>query len=171
MATLSRKKTIIGISILVAVLVIGVAVFITYRLVDLNNLNAQDANKEPNSSLDDKARIKENQVKVDNLITTGDDKSIKQAEVIVKGDLAEAKASGSQTSIVRTSVDWANVLIQTGRAQEALDDILLPLNKSYTSVDDYKYSIYGSISWAYRVLGDQDKASDYFSDIPSKGWD
>ncbi|HRN97119.1 MAG TPA: hypothetical protein PLZ58_01540 [Candidatus Saccharibacteria bacterium] len=172
MAFFLRKKTIIRISILVGILVLGAAAFVTYKLVDLNNNSkVQPVDKKPVASLTDAKLIKEKQVKVDNLIATGDEKSIKQAEVIVKDDVATAKASGSQTAVARTSVDWANVLIQTGRAQEALDTILLPLNKEYTTVDDYKYSIYGSISWAYRMLGDSAKSYEYLDRIPSKGWD
>lgn len=175
MAIFLRKKTIIRISILIAVLIIGAAVFVTYKIVDLNNNSSksQDVDKKPSMSPSDeeKALIQANQVKVNKLVSAGDEESIKQAEVIVKNDLTSAKTSGSQSSVARASVDWANILIQTDRAQEALDDILLPLNKEYTAVDDYKYSIYGSISWAYRMLGDSNKSNEYLDMIPPKGWD
>lgn len=166
---LNRKKTIVIGAVVVALFLVVLGYFLYQTYTGVNNTSQDKGETVKKSSNQDK--LIEKQKKLDALITKGDSASISEAEAIASSDLKAAKDSQDQTRIVSASIDSANILIQTGRAQQALDDILFPLNKSYTAIDDYKYSIYGSISWAYRVLGNQDKSNEYLNDIPSKGWD
>jgi hypothetical protein len=113
--------------------------------------------------------LSKSETKVNDLVASGGEASIKQADQIVDADLAAAEKSGNQDYIADANIAKTALLIQTGRAQDALN-ILLSLQNKASNSDTQRYEIYGQISWAYRELDQQDKANEYFNKIPGQGW-
>ena len=111
------------------------------------------------------------QTAVESLLRAGDAESIAKAESITTTQIAEADKSGNEDFVVEATLAKATVLIETGRAKEALDSILFPLLDKYSNNEAYTYQVYGVISYAYRELDNQLKADEYFNKIPAKGWD
>lgn len=124
------------------------------------------------SSEEYKTNLKERDDRVTRLVDSGNQQSIQEADQLVEDDVKKAEKTGNDQYIFDTYVAKATLLIKTNRAQEALDDILLPMEKKYENNDDKKHEVYGLISWAYRQLDNQNKANEYFNKIPSQGgWD
>jgi hypothetical protein len=106
------------------------------------------------------------QVDVNNLVATGDPKSIQQANQIINAQTTAADKSGDDGYIVDAYLAKADLLFQTNQPQEALDSVLLPLDQKYGNNDTYKYRIDTYIGQAYVALGDTDKANQYYSKVP-----
>ncbi|MBC7459266.1 hypothetical protein H7200_00960 [Candidatus Saccharibacteria bacterium] len=111
------------------------------------------------------------QTAVESLLRAGDAASIAKAEAITTTQIAEADKSGNNDFVVEATLAKATVLIETGRAQQALDDILFPMLKTYSNDQNFTEQIYGVMSFAYRQLDNQVKADEYFNKIQPKGWD
>lgn len=169
--TAKRKRIILLVGIISLILIGAAAAFYFFYIVPLNKEApaTQPVASSENDAYNQRLKTKEDQVT--KLINAGDDASLNKADEIVNSQVAAAEASGSDREMVDAGIAKASLLIQTERAQEALDTVLMPLEKKYGSNDEYKNEIYASISWAYRVLGDPDTAAEYFNKIPSKGWD
>lgn len=141
---------------------------------------AKDSDKSedsPSTNPDESATAKylesvaETQDEVFILVEAGDESSIAKADQLVDEEIRKAEESGNETYIVSAYLAKAALLIDTDRAQEALDTILLPFEQKYHDNEDYIYDIYGYISSAYRVLGNTDKEAEYFNKLPEHGWD
>lgn len=114
--------------------------------------------------------MKETTADVSRLTAAGDEKSIKQAEKIINEQVEKAAQSGNEEYSVEAQLAKADFLSTNGRPQEALDTILTPLSEKYFGNETYIYSIYGSMSLAYRWLDDLEKANEYLNKMPSQGW-
>lgn len=108
---------------------------------------------------------------INKLIAAGGSRSIERADEIIQEQEQAAQKSGDEEYTFDVAMAKAVLLIDTGRAQEALDDILFPLEQKYSSNEEYKYEIYGNIAWAYRELGNAEKSIEYLNKVPEKGWD
>jgi len=117
-----------------------------------------------------KATLQERDDRVTRLVNSGSQKSIQEADQLVEEDVKKAEQTGDEQYIHDTYIAKATLLINTGRAQQALDEILLPLEKKYENNEEKRHEIYGMISWAYRWLDDQNKANEYSNKMPSQGW-
>jgi hypothetical protein len=115
--------------------------------------------------------LKQKDDQVTKLVNAGDAASVKQADTIVASQVVAAQASGDDRHIVDAGIAKASLLIQTGRAQEAIDSVLSLLDQKYGSNDAYKYDIDGSFAYAYRELNNTAKADEYFNKIPGQSWD
>jgi hypothetical protein len=161
----SRKKIVI-IILIVIILGAGAAYGVTSGLFS-QLING--TTKEPivsKTGTEYKENLTKKQEQVDTLLTTGDQESIQKAQKIADAQVAAAQESNNDGYIVDASIQKAGILIQTGQAQVALDSILFPLNQKYESNTQYKYDIYECMSWAYRVMGDETTADEYFNKIP-----
>lgn len=163
----SRKKIIILIVVILVLLVGGAA---TYALVT-GYFTPKDTDTDTTTKTGVYETFKRTSVKVDDLVSSGEEQSIKEANQIIEAEVVAADASGDDAYIVDAKLAKASFLINTGKAQEALDSILLPLDEKYGNNDTYKYHIYGQISWAYAELNNPAKADEYYNDIPAQGWD
>jgi hypothetical protein len=161
--TLTRKKLLISSVALIAVVSIAALSFVYAS--DLFKEQA-DTIVIPESSKD----AASSEADVAKLIEAGDEKSIQAAGEIIEAQMIVAEKSGDDRAILNAQLAKATLLIETSRAQEAIDSVLLPLEKRYAQSDTYKYEVYGQLSWAYRELGDIATADKYYSNIPAKGW-
>jgi hypothetical protein len=99
------------------------------------------------------------------------------AELIQKADeraaeeIEEAEQTGNVGYTFDAYMTKVVLLIETGRAQEALDVILLPFEQEYKSNETYIDIIYGYISWAYSEVGNVEQSDAYYKLLPEKGWD
>lgn len=116
-----------------------------------------------------KAELTESQTEVATLVTAGDAKSVKKADEIAESQVAAANQSGNDDYIVYASLTKANLLIDTNRAQEAIDSILLPLLEKYGSNEKYKSDIYSTLSVAYSRLGNTEKSEEYLNQVSGRG--
>lgn len=162
MAGRKSHKKIIVIIIVVVLLGGGAAAYYFYVRPLLMGNNAIPTNSGNTESVH-KQKVEQDQTKVDSLVTVGDEASIEQAKQIADTQIDAAEKSGDDAYIVDASIQKAGILIQTGQSQEALDTILFPLQKKYEGNATYKRDIYMTISWAYRVMGDETTADSYFN--------
>jgi len=112
--------------------------------------------------------LHQKQAKIDTLVAAGDTKSVDQANKIADDEITTATKSGNESYIIDASLSKVTLYVNTNRAQEAIDTILIPLDAKYSSNATYKYTIYGYFSLAYRAVGNKTKAAEYFKQIPSK---
>lgn len=167
---LSRKKVII---IAAAVLVLIAGGIAAYIITSQLNQPVENTNgsKSPNTSGNAyQERLSKVQTEVTDLVAVGDEQSIEEANKILDSEVKTAKDSGNDAYVVEASSAKASLLIETNRAQEALD-LLLALEQEYGNEDAYKYELYGMISYAYRGLDNQAKSDEYLNKIPGRGWD
>lgn len=164
-AKTSRKKKII--IIIMAVVVISAGAVAAYLL-----LKDKDGEAEPgeNKGTTYVESFQANQSKASALIDGGDEKAIAEAEQIVEKEVEAAEKSGNDSYIVDAQLAKAQVLIETGRPQEALDSILFPLEKKYASNQEYGNVIYSMIAFAYKYLENQEKVDEYYEKVVSEGW-
>lgn len=101
------------------------------------------------------------------LVSAGDASSVKKAEQAVDAGIVSAEKSGDEAYLVEAKLEKALLLIETGRPQEALDTILLPLDQQYGNNETYKYQIYTYIAQAYTALDNQAKSDEYSLKIPA----
>ena len=159
----TRKKTII--SIIVAIVVLGGATFAVVTFL----LPAKTVTETPAAPQTHAQAIAASREKVTTLLAAGDDKSKTEAKKIVDEQVTTANATQDDDYIVQANIEKANFLLGTDQAQQALDDVLLPLATKYESNAKYKGTIYASISVAYTQLGDTDKAGQYLSQLSGRG--
>lgn len=171
---MNSKKPII-ITIIAVILLIGGGV--TYVVMSgMLNPPVEEVEQEqvkPDLTTGDayKVQLEEKKVEVESLVAAGDEESIKQAEEIVKTEVKTAQASGNTSYLVDARLAQAVFMIDIGQAQEALDTILLPMEKEYQGNETYIYQIYGTTSYAYKWLDNGAKAEEYLDKIPPQGWD
>lgn len=167
---ITRKKVLIIAGVIV-VLVGGAAVYaFTTGFFTPKKTTDTSTDTSVTTRYEQEASFKKKQSQVAKLVDAGDEASIKEADKIAEAESAAAEKSGNDAYIVDAALAQALLFIDTGRAQQALDEILLPLEQKYGNEEAYKYLIYSLISRAYRVLGDTAKAADYYSKIPERGW-
>jgi len=162
----SNKRRII-LLIVAGLVLAGVlaGIFFTYVLP---RMKSSSTDVVPTTSTTYRTELHKQQTKINTLVTTGDSTSIDQANKIVDDEITAASKSGNDGYIIDANLTKATLYIDTNRAQEAIDTILIPLDAKYGSNLTYKYTICGYFSLAYRALGNQDKATEYFNQIPSK---
>ncbi|MBC7565259.1 hypothetical protein H7100_03475 [Candidatus Saccharibacteria bacterium] len=170
---IASKKTkvilLVGVIILLVVGA-GAALYFGYLVPSVKKVtNDKTAATSANNAYNEKLKQKNDQVTA--LVTAGDETSIKKADDIVNTQVTAAKATGDDQQIVDAELAKASLMIQTGRAQEAIDSVLTPLDQKYGSNESYRYEIYASFAYAYRQLDNPDKANQYATQIPGKGWD
>lgn len=171
--TVDRKKIIITI-VIAAVFVTAAGVYafsagvFTPSATEGTNQTADKPDVSTGTAY--KAVLKEKQDKVNVLVAAGGDKSIKEAEEILEAEVKSATESGNVAYLVDAQLAKAGLLIDTGRPQEALDDILFTLEKDYKDDESYIYLIYGQMSWAYKQLDNAAKANEYLDKVPGGGW-
>ena len=134
------------------------------------NGTGDDAAKPNSTGTAYKEAFQKNKVKVEDLAEAGDQQSVEQADKIVESEVKSADKSGNDDYIVDANLSKAELLINTGRSQEAIDDVLLPLLEKYGNNEKYKYQIYSLLSWAYRQIGNVSKSEEYYDKIPDQGW-
>ncbi|MFZ3009435.1 MAG: hypothetical protein WA030_00220 [Candidatus Microsaccharimonas sp.] len=168
---MTRKKILIVVGVIV-ILIGGVAVYAFMTGFFTPSKTANTSTDTPSTThYEQEASFKKKQSQVTKLVEAGDEASIKEAEAIAKAETEAAEKSGNDAYIVDAALAQALLFIDTGRAQQALDEILLPLEQKYGTNDTYRFLIYAVISRAYTVLGDTTKATEYYQKIPEKGWD
>jgi multidrug efflux pump subunit AcrB len=168
--TITRKKILIAALVLILILGGVIAyIFVTGQLSQQNDTTGTSGNTNMTGNAYQE-RLTKVQTEVTDLVAVGDEASIQEADQILNTEIETAKKSGNISYIVDASNAKATLLINTDRAPEALE-ALLALEQQYGDDDDYKYELYGMISWAYREIDDQVKADEYFNKIPSQGWD
>lgn len=168
------KKQVI---IIVAVIVIGCIGTVVYFLhfAPLSK-STDESTSTPNTQTTTTAvaahqqAVTQQQTKIDSLVATGNTQSIAQADQVANSQVATADTSGDDAYIVSANLAKAQLLIDTKRAQEALDSVLLPLDQKYGKNDTYKYQIDSYIGEAYNAIGNADKAQQYYSQIPPLGY-
>jgi hypothetical protein len=166
-----RKKIII--IIVLVLIVLGAAIYYGFAsgfLGQLINGTKKDVTISKTGT-EYKEVLNKAQDKVYDLIASGDNQSIEEATKIVDDQIAAADKSGNEGYSVDANLAKTTLLVETGRPQQALDEVLIPLEDKYGDNEAYKYSVYAGISWAYRELGDTAKADEYFNKIPGEGWD
>ena len=168
---ITRKKILIVAGVIV-VLVGGAAVY-AFMTGFFTPPKTSDTSTDTQTTTryEQEATFKKKQSQVAKLVDAGDEESIKKAEVIAEAEKAAAEKSGNDAYIVDAALAQALLFIDTDRAQQALDEILLPLEQKYGTNDTYRFLIYAVISRAYTVLGDTAKATEYYQKVPEKGWD
>lgn len=168
---MTRKKILIIAGVIV-VLVGGAAVY-AFMTGFFTPAKTADTNTDTPTTTryEQEASFKKKQSQVTKLVEAGDEESIKQAEVIAEAETTAAEKSGNDAYIVDAALAQALLFIDTDRAQQALDEILLPLEQKYGTNETYRFLIYAAMSRAYTVLGDTTKATEYYQKIPEKGWD
>jgi len=172
--TVDRKKIIITIIITVLfVTAAGVYAFSTGIFTPSSSEENEQVGEKPDVSTGTayKEVLKEKQDEVNVLVAAGGEKSVQQAEEIIEQEVQAATESGNVAYLVDAQLAKAGLLIQTGRAQEALDTILLTLESDYQGDEAYIYLIYAQISWAYKELDNLAKSEEYLDKIPGGGWD
>ena len=149
--TLTKKKIIIAV---VAIILVGAGVagyFYFINVLSQPQFASSDQSNTSSSTTTDSIKaehqesLQDAQQKVDELVTSGDEASIADAEQIIEEQQAVAEQSGDDEYIVNTALTKASLLIETNQAQEALDTVLFPLNEKYGNNDAYKDSINSSI--------------------------
>ncbi len=166
----TRKKVLI-ISGVIVVLVGGAAAY-AFTTGFFTPVKTADISTDTPTTTryEQEASFKKKQSQVAKLVDSGDEESIKKADIIAKDETAAAEKSGNDAYIVDAALAQALLFIDTDRAQQALDEILLPLEQKYGTNDTYRFLIYAMISRAYTVVGDTAKAAAYYDKIPEKGW-
>lgn len=167
----SKKTKIIVLAIVILVLLAGGAAAAYYFYFGPQKTTTDTSNNSDTSGTAYKTTFDKAQDKVYDLITSGDKESIDEANQIVEKQVTAADESGNDAYIVDAYIAKSTLLIETGKSQEALDTILIPLSEKYGNNETYKYVIYGNISWAYRELDQPEKADQYYEQIPGQGWD
>lgn len=168
------KKIIIAVVIL-GIIGAGAAYFF---IADPFGLHKDTANNTPDDTTNtgtykEQASFNAKQEEVAKLVAPGKKNSaasVKEADDILDGEVRAAEASRSDAYIVESNLAKASLLINTGRQQNALDNVLTPLLQRYGN-SSYKYDIYGYMSWVYRELGNPSKAEEYYKKIPVKDFD
>jgi len=162
----SNKRRII-LLIVAGLVLVGIlaGVFFMYALP---RMKSSSTDTSPTTGTTYRTELHKQQTKINTLVTTGDATSIDQANKIVDDEINAADKSGNDSYIIDAKLTKVTLYVDTNRAQEAIDTILIPLDTKYGSNPTYKYTIYGYFSLAYRALGNQDKATEYFKQIPSK---
>jgi len=110
--------------------------------------------------------VNQTQDKIDTLVASGDPKSIAKADEAAEAQVEAAKESGDDEYIVTAELAKADLLIATARPQEAIDEVLLPLEEKYGNNDTYKHQIDSYLGQAYAAVGNTMKANEYYSRIP-----
>lgn len=166
-----RVRIILLVGVPILLLAGGVAAFyFGYYVPSMKKLS--DAKTTTSSASDTYVKmLKQKNDQVTRLITAGDPASIKQADTVVDAQVTTAQTTGDDRQIVDAGIAKASLFIQTGRAQQAIDTVLTPLDQKYGSNETYKYDIYGSFAYAYRELDNAAKADEYFSKIPGQSWE
>jgi len=165
--TVTRKKAIItGVVIFAFVLGIGIAFAHAHGYLGGAN-NGSRVSKTGTEYQDALGKTRD---QVDELIQAGDAQSSAQADALIATQVTAADESQNTGYIVESNLAKASLLIRTNRAQQALDDVLLPLEQKYGTDATYKDNIAASISWAYRTVGDSAKAEEYYQKLPKMGW-
>lgn len=167
----SKKTKIILLVGVIILLVVGAgaALYFGYLAPSVKKVtDDQTAATSADTAYNEKLKQKNDQVTA--LVVAGDQASIQKADDIVNTQVVTAEATGDDRQIVDAQIAKASLMIQTGRAQEAIDSVLTPLDQKYGSNDTYKYLIYASFAYAYRQLENPDKASEYATQIPGQGW-
>lgn len=134
-------------------------------------LKLSGSDKELSTGTAYKESFRKSADKVNDLIAAGDKESIKQAEEIIDAEVSAANESGNDAYIVDASLAKTTLLIETGRAQEAVDTVLPSLDEKYDDNEVYQNSIYLHLSLAYRELGDEAKADEYLDLMTGIGGD
>jgi len=179
----SRKAIVI---IIIAVVIVGgaVAAFFFYsasikKTNDSTNATTAAQKAVAATKAAHQTSVEEQQVKINALIgsssagtgsgtaTTQDPHVIAQADAIAQAQVDTANQSGDDDYIVSAALAQADLLINTDRAQEAIDSVLLPLEQKYGSNDAYKYQIDSYLGQAYAAVGNTDKANGYYNIIPA----
>jgi hypothetical protein len=135
MAVKSVRKKIIIIIVIVVLVLSGGA--LTYAFTT-GYFTPQKTTSDSSSSTGTayKENFQKAEKKVDDLIASGDEQSLKEAEEIVDSEVSAANESGNDAYIVDANLAKATVLIETGRAQEALDIVLSTLDEKNASSDE-----------------------------------
>ena len=110
--------------------------------------------------------IQQQREKVAALVAAGDPQSVKQAEQAVEAGVVEAEKSGDEAYTIEAKLEKAALLLDTGRPQEALDAVLLALERDYKTNETYILQIYSYIGQAYLALDNTARADEYFAKIP-----
>lgn len=167
---ITRNKILVAAAVLL--LIVGgviIYIFVTGQLSQQNDTTGTSNNTNTTGNAYQE-RLTKVQTEVTDLVAVGDEASIQEADQILDKEIQAAKASGNDAYIVDASSAKATLLIDTGRAPDALET-LLALEQQYADDNEYLYELYGMISWAYREIDDQAKADEYYNKIPSQGWD
>ncbi|MDB5161918.1 MAG: hypothetical protein JWM52_426 [Candidatus Saccharibacteria bacterium] len=167
---LTRKKIIIG--VIVAIIVLGGAAFAVVTFVlPAKNTTPTGADTTFAKGVPSKANretLSTSQNKVTKLLAAGDEKSVTAAKAILDAQITEAEKTSDEAFSFEAQIAKAQLLIDTDQPQEAIDTILLPLEKKYGNDDTYKDTVFGNLSNAYYTLGDSDKGSEYYKKLPVK---
>lgn len=164
----SHKKIIIIIIIVIILLGVGAAAYFAVT----NGFFAAKETETTNTTNTKPAyvdNLEKTQTKVADLIASGDAASIKQADELVDAEVSKANESGDNGYIVYSNLAKASLLRETGRAQEALDDVLKSIDTTYSTDDSYKSDIYVNLSQTYSALGDNEKADEYLIAAGGRG--
>jgi hypothetical protein len=178
------KVGLIVIALIVIVLTVGALLTFVWRVGPVatilgydaasNNTSSDTVTKNTKTSTsvtikpEQQKSLDTTQSNIQSLVATGDTQSLAKADEVAKAEVQAAKDSGNDGYIIMAELARANLLIDTGRAQEALDSILLPLLEKYKTDQDYSNEIYITIGLAYLSLDNTAKAEEYINQ--ADGW-
>lgn len=165
---ITRKKIIIFI---VVILLVGGGTAAYYGVTTGFFAPSKNTDSSSTAGTEYKENFQKVETKVNDLIVSGDEQSIKEAEQLIDSEVSTADASGNEAYIVDAHLAKATLLIETDRAQEAVDSVLSSLDEKYADNDEYKNDIYINLSLAYRELGDDAKADEYLNQAQGRGGD
>lgn len=166
--TESKKQRIILVIVIALVVLGGGAVaYFGYIAPSIRKTTVASADM---SGTKYQATLQQKQAQINTLVASGDKASVEQAAKIADSQVTTANDSGNDAYIVDASIAKATIMIQTGQARAALDSVLFPLDKKYSSNETYKANIYACIAYAYRQLDDQTNADKYSSQITGESF-
>jgi|ETNmetMinimDraft_21_1059911.scaffolds.fasta_scaffold23748_2 hypothetical protein len=171
-----KKKIILGITagIVTLVVLLGSVVWITNPdFIQKYIFNTQELNTTPENTQTrtPQERLEALRVESYNAAEVNDEAAIQRVEERIQEEVAVAEESQDDDYIVDAYITQATLLIETNRAQTALDTILPPLVERYENDQTYSDGIYAVMSWAYRVLGEADRAAEYLDQVSGESWE
>ncbi len=116
------------------------------------------------------ANAEETQLKVQELIYSDSQDDAKRAEKVVSLEQKAAKESGDIAYIARAATWKAEVLINEGKYQEALDLVLSHESEASELPDEARDALYAAIAWAYRHQGNTQKVNEYLNKIKGESF-
>lgn len=158
--------TIVGIVLLVAG---GVAAMLYFGGVFTPRTETVEEVTVPATGKEYQPALREKEAKVAELVAAGGEASIEEAEAIVAAEIQAAEKSKNPGYIVESKLAQATLQTETGRANEALQALLV-LETQYANDPENLNLIYAQISYAYLLLDDQAKANEYLAKIPGEGF-
>jgi hypothetical protein len=167
----ASRKTIILVAVIAVIVVAGGvgAYFLASRQTaqpPASQTDTETTQPEPTY----RGALAKTESQVTELVEVGDEQSIQQAEEIIAAQIATAEESNDEAYTVEARLAQAQLWSTTGRAQQALNEILLPFEQQYANDESLRDLIYAMISFAYKQLDDGEQAQEYLDKIPGKGW-